>query len=71
MQTLRLRKIKNKLIASFQSLKFRHSNNGVLLVNKHTRNPQTTPYKSEFEKAMEAYQKVSIKYRNALRELAK
>lgn len=71
MQTLRLRKIKNKLIPSFQSLKFRHSKNGVLLVTKHSRNPQTTPYKSKFEKAMEAYQKVSSKYRNALRELAK
>lgn len=71
METLRLRNIKNKLIPSFQSLKFRRSKNGVLLVVKHSRNPQTIPYKSEFEKAMEAYQKVSSQYRNALRELAK
>lgn len=71
MQTLRLRKIKNKLIPSFQSLKFRRSKNGILFVMKHSRNPQTTPDKSEFEKAMEAYQKVSSQYRNALRELAK
>ena len=70
MQTLRLRKIKNKLIPSFQSLKFRHTKNGVLLVVKHSNIAQTTPDKSEFEKAMEAYQKVSSKYRNALRELA-
>lgn len=71
MQTLRLRKIGNKLIPSFQSLKFRRSKNGVLFVVKHSRNLQTTPDKSEFKKAMEAYQKVSNKYRNALRELAK
>jgi hypothetical protein len=71
METLRLRKIKNKLIPSFQNLKFRRRNNGVLFVVKDSRNPQTTPEKSEFEKAMEAYQKVSSKYRNALRELAK
>ncbi len=70
METLRLRKIKNKLIPSFQSLKFRRSKNGVLFVVKHFHNPQTTPDKSEFQKAMEAYQKVSSKYRNALRELA-
>ncbi|BBD69340.1 hypothetical protein NIES4072_33340 [Nostoc commune NIES-4072] len=71
METLRLRKIKNKLIPSFQSLKFRRSKNGVLFVLKYFRNPQTTSDKSEFEKVMEAYQKVSSKYRNALRELAK
>ncbi|QLE50705.1 AbrB/MazE/SpoVT family DNA-binding domain-containing protein [Nostoc sp. C057] len=70
METLRLRKIKNKLIPSFQSLKFRHNKNGVLLVVKHSINAQTRPEKFEFEKAMEAYQKVSSKYRNALRELA-
>ncbi|MDZ8221528.1 MAG: AbrB/MazE/SpoVT family DNA-binding domain-containing protein [Nostoc sp. ChiVER01] len=70
MQTLRLSKIKNKLIPSFQSLKFRRSKDGVLLVTKHSGNAQTTPDKSEFEKAIEAYQKVSSKYRNALRELA-
>jgi hypothetical protein len=71
METLKLRKIKNKLIPSFQSLKFRRSKNGVLFVVKYSDNHQTTPDKSEFEKAMEAYQKVSSKYRNALRELAK
>lgn len=70
MQTLRLRKIQNKLIPSFQSLKFRRSKKGVLFVVKHSYNPETTPDKSEFQKAMEAYQKVSSKYRNALRELA-
>lgn len=58
------------LIPSFQSLKFRHNNNGVLLFVKHSINAQNKPEKFEFQKAMEAYQKVSSKYRNALRELA-
>lgn len=71
MQTLKIRKLKNKLIPFFQSLKFRCTNNGILFVMKHSRNPQTTPDKSEFEKAMKAYQKVSSQSRNALRELAK
>jgi hypothetical protein len=31
----------------------------------------TTSYNPDFEKAMEAYRKVSTKYRNALHELGK
>ncbi len=70
MQTLRLRKTRN-------SLRLVSDRKRLFLVVGHSGNIQVmrklkvAPRQSQFEKAMEAYKKVSSKYRNALRELAK
>lgn len=42
-----------------------------IFITETTEGIQITTRDPEFEKAMEAYQKVSEKYKNALRELAK
>ena len=74
MHTLKIRKIGNSLGATFpkevlQKLKVEEGDS--VIVTETPDGVQLTAYDPEFEKTMEAYKKVSKKYRNALRELAK
>lgn len=74
MTTLRIRKVGNSLGATFpkeilQKLKVKEGD--TVFVTETPDGIQLTPYDPNFDKAMEAYRKVSSKYRNALRELAK
>ncbi|NJR56036.1 MAG: AbrB/MazE/SpoVT family DNA-binding domain-containing protein [Acaryochloris sp. CRU_2_0] len=74
MTTLKIRKVGNSLGATFpkemlQKLKVEEGD--TVFVTETPDGIQLTPYDPNFDKAMEAYRKVSSQYKNALRELAK
>lgn len=71
---LRIRKVGNSLGTTLpkevlQKLRVREGD--TVFVTETPDGVQITSHDPDFEKAMEAYRKVSTKYRNALRELAK
>lgn len=73
MTTLKIRKVGNSLGATFpkevlQKLKLEEGD--TVYVTETPDGVQLTPYDPNFDQAMEAYRKVSNKYRNALRQLA-
>lgn len=73
MTTLKIRKVGNSLGATFpkevlQKLKLQEGD--TVYVTETPDGVQLTPYDPKFDQAMEAYRKVSNKYRNALRQLA-
>lgn len=73
MTTLKIRKVGNSLGATFpkevlQKLKLQEGD--TVYVTETPDGVQLTPYDPNFDQAMEAYRKVSNKYRNALRQLA-
>jgi putative addiction module antidote len=73
MTTLKIRKVGNSLGATFpkevlQQLKVEEGD--TLYVTETPDGIKLTAYDPNFAKAMEAYRKVSRKYKNALRELA-
>jgi putative addiction module antidote len=73
MTTLKIRKVGNSLGATFpkevlQQLKVEEGD--TLYVTETPDGIKLTAYDPNFAKAMEAYRKVSHKYKNALRELA-
>ncbi|OKH25976.1 addiction module antidote protein [Hydrococcus rivularis NIES-593] len=71
---LKLRKIGNSLgitIPKEVLEKFKLGEGDSLSLFETREGIQLTPYDPEFEKAMEIYREGSIKYKNALRELAK
>lgn len=73
MTTLKIRKVGNSLGATFpkevlQKLKLQEGD--TVYVTETPDGVQLTPYDPNFNQAMEAYRKVSNKYRNALRQLA-
>lgn len=73
MYTLKTRRVRNSLgvILPKEALqKLRVKKKDKVFVAKTHLDTQT-PSKPDFEKAMKAYKKVSTKYKNALRELAK
>lgn len=74
MHTLKIRKVGNSLGATFpkevlQKLNLEEGDS--VIVTETPDGVLLTAYDPEFEKAMEIYKKVSKRYRNALRELAK
>lgn len=74
MTTLKIRKVGNSLGATFpkemlQKLKVEEGD--TVFVTETPDGIQLTPYDPDFDKAMEAYRKVSSQYKTALRELAK
>lgn len=74
MTTLKIRKVGNSLGATFpkevlQKLKLQEGD--TVYVTETPDGVQLTPYDPNFDQAMEAYRKVSSKYKNALRQLAK
>lgn len=74
MTTLKIRKVGNSLGATFpkevlQKLKLQEGD--TVFVTETPDGVQLTPYDPNFDQAMDAYRKVSSKYRNALRQLAK
>lgn len=73
MTTLKIRKVGNSLGATFpkevlQKLKLQEGD--TVYVTETPDGVQLTPYDPNFDQAMEAYRKVSSKYKNALRQLA-
>jgi antitoxin MazE len=71
---LKLRKIGNSLGVTIPKEvleKFKLVEGDSLSLIETREGIQLTPYDPEFEKAMEIYREGSIKYKNALRELAK
>jgi putative addiction module antidote len=71
---LKLRKIGNSLGVTIPKEvleKFKLGEGDSLSLLETREGIQLTPYDPEFEKAMEIYREGSIKYRNALKELAK
>jgi antitoxin MazE len=71
---LKLRKIGNSLGVTIPKEvleKFKLGEGDSLSLIETREGIQLTPYDPEFEKAMEIYREGSIKYKNALRELAK
>lgn len=71
---LKLRKIGNSLGVTLPKEvleKFKLAEGDSLFLIETQEGIQLTPYDPEFEKAMAIYREGSIKYRNALKELAK
>jgi putative addiction module antidote len=71
---IKLRKIGNSLGVTLPKEvldKFKLGEGDSLSLIETREGIQLTPYDPEFEKAMEIYREGSIKYRNALKELAK
>lgn len=70
---LRIRKVGNSLGTTLpkQVLQKLRVRGNTVFVTKTPDGVQITSHDPDFEKAMEAYRKVSTKYRNALGELAK
>ena len=73
MHILKIRKVGNSLGTTLpkevlQKLRVREGDS--IFVTETPDGFHITAYNPDFEKAMEAYKKVSNKYRNALRELA-
>jgi putative addiction module antidote len=71
---LKIRKIGNSLGASIPKEILEQMNVGegdTLYVTQTPNGIQLTPYDPEFESAMEAALKITNRYRNALKELAK
>jgi len=71
---LRIRKVENSSKTTLRKKtlkKLRIRKGDIVFVAKVSDGVQLTSTDSDFEKAMQAYWKVSTKYRNALRELAK
>lgn len=74
MTRLKIRKVGNSLGATFpkevlQKLKLQEGD--TVFVTETPDGVQLTPYDPNSDQVMEAYRKVSSKYRNALRRLAK
>jgi len=74
MHTLKIRRVGNSLGTTLpkeilQRLKVGEGDS--VFITETPDGVQLTAHDPEFEKAMDAYRKVSGKYRNALRELAK
>ncbi|AFY51031.1 putative addiction module antidote [Nostoc sp. PCC 7524] len=74
MQVQKVRKVGNSLGITLPKetlQKLRVKEGDSLFITETPGGVYITAHDPEFEKAMEAYRKVSTKYRNALRELAK
>jgi putative addiction module antidote len=74
MYTLKIRKVGNSLGITLPKealQKLRVKEGDSVFVTETSCGVHMTAYDPNFEKAMEAYKKVSTKYRNALNELAK
>lgn len=74
MFALKIRKVGNSLGTTFPKevlQKLKVGEGDTVFVTETADGIQLTAYDPEFEKAMEAYKKVSTKYRNALHQLAK
>ncbi len=74
MHILKIRKVGNSLGTTLPKevlQKLRVSEGDSIFVTETPDGIHITAHNPDFEKAMEAYKKVSHKYRNALRELAK
>ncbi|GAA6615774.1 AbrB/MazE/SpoVT family DNA-binding domain-containing protein [Scytonema sp. NUACC26] len=74
MYTLKVRKIGNSLGTTLPKeilQKLRVNEGDSIFITETADGVYMTASNPDFEKAMEAYKKVSTKYRNALRELAK
>ncbi|MGH8000677.1 MAG: AbrB/MazE/SpoVT family DNA-binding domain-containing protein [Brasilonema sp.] len=74
MYTLKVRRVGNSLGTTLPKeilQKLRVSEGDSIFVTETADGVYLTASNPNFEKAMEAYKKVSTKYRNALRELAK
>lgn len=74
MYTLKIRRVGNSLGTTLPKevlQKLRVGEGDSVFVTETADGVHLTAYNPDFEKAMEAYRKVSTKYRNALRELAK
>jgi putative addiction module antidote len=73
MTTLKIRKVGNSLGTTFQKEVLQQLNveeGDTVYVTQMPDGIKLTAYDPNFAKAMEAYRKVSRKYKNALRELA-
>jgi putative addiction module antidote len=74
MFSLKIRRVGNSLGTTFPKevlQKLKVGEGDTVFVTETSDGIQLTAYDPEFEKAMEAYKKVSTKYRNALHQLAK